>query len=73
MLIGISPPYYPAVHHPDPGPAVEAALAGHSQYRQLTEQYADLIIEETRQNIAGLKKKAARRKSVWLRRKKSNG
>jgi hypothetical protein len=36
---------------------VEAALAGHSQYRQLTEQYADLIIEETRQNIAGLKKK----------------
>ncbi len=27
VLIGISPPYYPAVHHPDPGPAVEAALA----------------------------------------------
>jgi hypothetical protein len=54
-------------------PAVEAALAGHSQYRQLTEQYADLIIEETRQNIAGIKKKPARRKSVWRRRKKSSG
>ena len=54
-------------------PAVEAALAGHSQYRQLTEQYADLIIAETRQNIAGLKKKPARRKSSWPRRKKSNG
>lgn len=54
-------------------PAVEAALAGHSQYRQLTEQYADLIIEETRQNIAGLKKKPARPKSGWHRRKKSSG
>jgi hypothetical protein len=53
-------------------PAVEAALAGHARYRQLTEQYADLIIEETRQNIAGLKKKPARRRSAWPRRKKSN-
>ena len=53
-------------------PAVEAALAGHAQYRQLTEQYADLIIEETRQNIAGLKKKSARRKSAWPRKRKSN-
>jgi len=54
-------------------PAVATALAGHSRYRQLTEQYADLIIAETRQNIAGIKKKPARRKSVWLRRKKSSG
>jgi hypothetical protein len=53
-------------------PALEAALAGHAQFRQLTEQYADLIIEETRQNLAGLKKKNARRKSDWLRKKKSN-
>ena len=29
-------------------PAVEAALAGHAQFRQLTEPYADLIIAETR-------------------------
>ena len=53
-------------------PAVETALAGHSQYRQLTEQYADLIIEETRQNLAGLKKKPARRRPAWPRKKKSN-
>ena len=53
-------------------PAVEAALAGHAQYRQLTEQYADLIIEQTRQNIAGFKKKPARRRSAWPKKKKSN-
>jgi hypothetical protein len=53
-------------------PAVEAALAGHAKYRQLTDQYADLVIEETRQNIAGLKKKPARRKSAWPRKKRSN-
>jgi len=53
-------------------PAVEAALAGHAQYRQLTEQYADLVVAETRQSIAGFKKKHARRKSSWPRKKKSN-
>jgi len=37
-------------------PAVQSALAGYAQYRQLTEQYADLVIQETRQNIAGSKK-----------------
>lgn len=53
-------------------PAVEAALAGHARYRQLIEQYADVIIEETRQNFAGLKKKPVRRRSAWRRKKKSN-
>jgi hypothetical protein len=53
-------------------PAVEAALAGHARYRQLTEQYADLVIEETRQNIAGSKKKPLRRTSAWPRKKRSN-
>lgn len=38
-------------------PAVESALAGYAHYRQLTEAYADLIIQETRQNIAAAKKK----------------
>ena len=38
-------------------PAVESALAGYAQYRQLTEEYADLVIQETRQNIAAAKKK----------------
>lgn len=37
-------------------PAVQAALAGYAQFRQLTEQYADWVIEETRQHIAGSKK-----------------
>lgn len=53
-------------------PAVESALSGHARYRQLTEQYADLIIEETRQNLAGFKKKPARRRSGWPKKKKSN-
>lgn len=42
-------------------PAVESALAGYAQYRQLTEEYADLVIEETRQSIAVAKKKSRSR------------
>ena len=38
-------------------PAVQAAIAGHTQFCQLTEQYAELIIADTRQNIADVKKK----------------
>jgi len=53
-------------------PAVQAALAGYAQYRQLTDQYADLVIEETRQQIAGSKKKESHRKSSWPRKKKSS-
>ena len=53
-------------------PAVQAALAGYAQYQQLTEQYADLVIEETRQQIAGSKKKKPRRKSSWPGKKKSS-
>ena len=45
--------YVPA----DELPAVQAALAGYAQYQELTRQYADLIIAETRQNIAASKKK----------------
>ncbi|MDO8945330.1 MAG: hypothetical protein Q7U75_19265 [Desulfobacterales bacterium] len=37
-------------------PAVEAAVAGYAQYEQLTRQYADLVIAETRQRHAGPKK-----------------
>lgn len=36
---------------------VQAALEGYTLYQKLTGQYADLIIAETRQNIAGSKKK----------------
>jgi hypothetical protein len=37
-------------------PAVEAALAGYAQYQRLTEQYAELVIAQTRQDIAASKK-----------------
>jgi hypothetical protein len=54
-------------------PAVESALAGYAQYRQLTEAYADLVIQETRQNIAAAKKKIrSRPPSSWPRRRKSS-
>ena len=35
---------------------VQAALAGYAQYRQLTEEYAQLVIAETRQKIASKKR-----------------
>ena len=53
-------------------PAVQTALAGYAQFRQLTGQYADLVIEETRRNIAGSKKNQSRPKSSWPRKKKSS-
>jgi hypothetical protein len=53
-------------------PAVQTALAGYAQFRQLTGQYAELVIAETRQNIAGLKKKPSRPKSSSPRKKKSS-
>jgi hypothetical protein len=53
-------------------PAVEAALAGHAQYQRLTEEYANLVIAETRRNIAGSKKTQSRPKSSSPRKRKSN-
>jgi hypothetical protein len=51
--------------------AVQSALAGYAQYRQLTEQYAELVIQETRQNIASAKKKnPSRSTSSWHRKKR---
>jgi hypothetical protein len=50
---------------------VEAALAGYAQYQELTRQYADLVIAETRQNIAS-KKKSSRPKSGSPRKRKSS-
>jgi hypothetical protein len=59
--------YVPA----DELPAVEAALAGYAQYDQLTRQYADLVVAETRQNIT-LKKKTSRPQSASPRIRKSS-
>jgi len=53
-------------------PAVQSALAGYAQFRQLTEQYAELVIQETRQRIAGSKKNQSRPKSSSPRKKKSS-
>ena len=53
-------------------PAVEAALAGYAQYQRLTEEYANLVIAQTRQAITGLKKKKSRKRSSWPKMRKSN-
>ena len=54
-------------------PAVQDALAGYTQYRQLTEEYAELVIRETRQNIAAAKKKnPPRLRSASRRKQKSS-
>lgn len=60
--------YIPA----DELPAVQAALEGYAQYQQLTQQYADLVIAETRQNIAASKKKTSLPKSSSPKRRKSS-
>jgi hypothetical protein len=80
---GASGPYYKLQHWEggknktryipvDQVPALQAALSGYGQFRQLTEQYARLVIEETRQNMAALKKSKSPHPSSWPRKKKSN-
>jgi hypothetical protein len=51
---------------------VEAALAGYEQYRQLSEEYARLVIAETRQSIALKKKSRSRPRSSWPKTRKSS-
>jgi hypothetical protein len=42
----------------DQAPALQDAIAGYEKFQQLTEQYAELVIEKTRAELAsGLKKK----------------
>ena len=54
-------------------PALQSALAGYAQYWQLSEQYAELVIQETRQNLAAAKKKnPARPRSSSHRKKRSS-
>lgn len=53
-------------------PAVQAALAGYTDFQRLTQEYAELVIAETRQAIAGSKKKQSPRRSSWPRNKKSS-
>ena len=53
-------------------PALQAALDGYAHYQQLTQQYAELVIAQTRQNIAASKKKKTPGTSSWRRMRKSN-
>ena len=53
--------------------AVQEALAGYEQFKNLTQQYAQSIIEQTReQRASGLKKKTSRPRSSSPKSKKSN-
>ena len=52
--------------------AVEAALAGFTQYQELTREYADVVIGETRQKIAGSKKNSSHQGSSSRKKRKSN-
>ena len=61
--------YVPA----DELPAVQSALEGYARYQQLTQQYAELVMAETRQSIAAAKKKEkSPRSSSWRRMRKSS-
>jgi hypothetical protein len=55
-------------------PLLEEALAGYAKFQQLTEQYAQIVIEQTRQQLAGVgvkKKPGPRPNSSWRRKKRS--
>lgn len=51
---------------------VQAALAGYARYQELTEQYADLVVAETRQSLAEEKKRLRRPSASPKKRKSSN-
>lgn len=53
---------------------LEEALAGYARFQQLTEQYAQVVIEQTRQQLTGVgvkKKPGPRPDSSWRRKKRS--
>ncbi len=51
---------------------VEAALAGFEKFQQLTKDYSELVIGETRAAISDSKKNSLPRKSASRKRRKSN-
>ena len=58
---------------PDQVPAVQEAIDGYERFQALTEQYAQLKIQETRAAIAaGSKKKPRRQRSSSPKNKKSS-
>jgi len=58
---------------PDQAEAVQEAIEGYQRYQTLTEQFAELKIQETRAAIAvGSKKKNRPARSSWPRTRKSS-
>jgi hypothetical protein len=58
----------------DQAAAVQQAIAGYRQFQELTEQYAQAVIDQTRAELAANSKKKkykSRRKSAWPRTRKS--
>lgn len=54
-------------------PDLKEAIAGYQRFRQLVDQYVELMVGKTRaERQAGLKKKTRRRNSSWPRTRKSN-
>jgi hypothetical protein len=53
-------------------PQVQAALAGYDKFAELTGQYADIVIDETRAAIADSKKNSSLRRSASRKKRKSN-
>jgi hypothetical protein len=59
----------------DQAPAVQEAIEGYRRYQELTEQYAQSIIDQTRAELAAHSKKKRyrpRRKSSWPKTRKSS-
>jgi hypothetical protein len=59
---------------PEQVPLLEEALAGYAKFQELTERYAQILIAQTRQQLAGVgvkKKPGPRPNSSWRRKKRS--
>ena len=55
-------------------PLVEQALAGYAKFQALVEQYAQIVIDQTRAQLAGVgvkKKPGPRPNSSWRRKRRS--
>jgi hypothetical protein len=79
---GVSGPYYKLQHwhegknltryvSAEELPLLKAALEGYEQFQQLTKEYAELVIQETRERMVDSKKKNARQDFSSLKKKKS--
>jgi len=57
----------------DQVPAFQEAIAGYEKFEKLTGEYSQIIIQQTRAELAtGLKKKTSHPRSSWPKTKKSN-